>query len=126
VHFPIPQIEIYTTLTNLQFAFKFICRFIVGEGAFRGDEVENLLVFTIVVDVSSNQLSIPQHAPYVWPALKKKIPLAFNFAVHLFLLKCSPRPRLVKDINHGFKQQIEETFLLLCQCHSILPFIILH
>jgi hypothetical protein len=76
---------LYYVLTNLQFAFKFIRRFIIGECAYCGDEVENLLVFTVVVDVSSNQLSIPQHGSYIWSTLKQKIPLAFNFAVHFYL-----------------------------------------
>jgi hypothetical protein len=70
-------------------------------------------VVTVVTDVSSNQLAVPYYTPYVWPALKKKIPLAFNLVVHLFLLKCPPHPRLVKDINHGFEQEVEETFLFL-------------
>jgi hypothetical protein len=47
--------------------------------------VENLLVVTVVVDVSSNQFRIPYHAAYVWPTLKQKIPLVFNLAVHLSL-----------------------------------------
>ena len=72
-------------LTDFQFPFKFFSPFIISECAFLGDEVENLLVVTVVVDVSSNQLSISNHAPYVWPTLKQKIPLAFNLAVHLFL-----------------------------------------
>jgi hypothetical protein len=69
-------------LTNLQFAFKFICPFIIGKGPLRGDEVENQFVFTVVVNVSSNQLRISQHAPYIWSTLKQKIPLAFNLVVH--------------------------------------------
>jgi hypothetical protein len=80
-------------------------------------------VVRVVTDVSSNQLAVPYYPPYVWPALKKKIPFAFNHAVHLFLLKYSPNPRLVKDINYGFKLEVEETLLFLSQCHSILPFI---
>ena len=71
-------------LTNLQFTLKFICPFIIREGAFLGDEVENLIVVTIVADLSPNQLSITHQGSYVWLALKKKIPLVFNFAVHLF------------------------------------------
>jgi hypothetical protein len=31
----------YGTLTDLQFASKFICRLIIGERAFYGNEVEN-------------------------------------------------------------------------------------
>ena len=31
----------YGTLTDLQFASKFICRFIIGERAFYSNEVEN-------------------------------------------------------------------------------------
>jgi nucleoside recognition membrane protein YjiH len=75
-----------SVLTNLQFPFEFFCLFIVSECAFLGDEVENLLVVTVVANVSSNQLSILYHASYVWPTLKQKIPLAFNDLVHLFLL----------------------------------------
>ena len=102
----------YYVLTNLQFALKFVCPFIIREGAFCSDKVENLIVVIIVISVTPNQLSIPYHAPYVWPALKKKIPLVL-YPVHLFLLKCSTNPRLVKDINHGFKQEVEETLLFL-------------
>ena len=75
----------YYVLTNLQFAFKFICRFIVGECTFCGDEVENLLVVSVVVDISSNQLRIPYHAFHIRSALNQKIPLA-SYLVHLFLL----------------------------------------
>ncbi len=53
------------SLTNLQFAFKFICRFSVGEYAFRSDKVENLIVVIIVIDVTSNQLGIPYHTFYI-------------------------------------------------------------
>jgi hypothetical protein len=45
--------------------------------------------------------------------LKKKIPLVSNLFVHFFLLKCSPNPRLFKDINHAFKQEEEETLLFI-------------
>jgi hypothetical protein len=51
-----------------------------------GDEVKNLLVVTVMADVSTNQLSISYHAAYVWPALKQKVPFAFNLVAHLFLL----------------------------------------
>jgi hypothetical protein len=73
-------------LTYLQFALKFVCPFIIREGAFLGDEVENLLLITVVADLSSNQLAVPNYTSHVWPTLKEKIPLVFNFAVHLFLL----------------------------------------
>ena len=66
-------------------ALKFVCLFIIREGALLSNEVENLLVVRVVVDVSSNQLSISYHAAYIWPALEKKIPLAFNFVVHFYL-----------------------------------------
>ena len=72
-------------LTDLQFPFKFICPFIISECTFFSDEVENLHVFTVVAEGSSNQLSISYHAAYVWPTLRQKIPLAFNNLVHLFL-----------------------------------------
>ena len=74
----------YHVLTNLQFALKFICRFIVGECAFCSDEVENLLVVVIVPNMTSNQLSISHNTLHVWPTLKQKIPLA-SYLVHLFL-----------------------------------------
>jgi hypothetical protein len=101
------------TLTNLEFTFKFIRHFIIRECAFCGDEVENLFVVRVVSDVSSNQLAVPYYTPHVWTTLKEKIPLVFNFTVHLFLLKCSPNPFLVKDINHGFEKEVEETLLSL-------------
>jgi hypothetical protein len=69
----------------LQLAFEFIRRFIIGECAFLGDEVENLLVVTVVVDVASNQLSTPYYAFHIRSALNQKIPLA-SYLVHLFLL----------------------------------------
>jgi len=85
VHFPIPQIDIYTMLTNLQFAFKFVCRFIIRERTLCSNEVENLLVVTVVVDATSNQLSIPYYAFHMRSALNQKIPLA-SYLVHLFFL----------------------------------------
>ena len=69
-------------LTNLQFVFEFIFRFIIRERTLCSNEVENLLVVTAVANVSSNQFGIPYHAPYLWSALKQKIPLAFNTLVH--------------------------------------------
>ena len=65
-----------------------------------------------VINMTPNQLSIPYDAFHVRSALNQKIPLV-PYSVHLFLLKCSPNPRLVKDINYGFKQEEEETFLLI-------------
>jgi hypothetical protein len=103
-----------------------MCCFIVAESAFLSNEVKHHFMVNVVADIAANQLSIPHHGTYVCSALKQKIPLAFNFAVHLFLLKCSPSSRLVKDINDGFKQEVEETLPFLSQCHSILPFILLH
>ena len=79
-----PPIDQCNVLTNLQFTLKFICRFIIRESAFCGNEVENSVVVTVVADVTANQLCIPYNPSYVWPALKKKIPLVFNL-VHLFL-----------------------------------------
>jgi len=102
----------YYVLTNPQFALKFPCRFIVGECAFCGDEVENLFVVSVVADVSSNQLAVPYYTPHVRSTLNQKIPLV-SYAVHFFLLKCSPNPGLVKDINHGFEQEVEETLLFI-------------
>jgi hypothetical protein len=104
--------NVYTTLTNLQFDFKFIFRFIRGECTFFSNEVENHFVVTVVAYTTTNQLRIPHHPSYVWPVLKRQVPLAFN-PVHFFLLKCSSDPRLVEDINHGFEQQVKETLLLL-------------
>ena len=95
-------------LTNLQFALKFICFFVIREGALLGDEVEDGFAVTVLTDVPPNQLRIPHHAPDVWPALKKKIPLA-SYLVHLFPLKCLPNTLLVNDINHGFEQEIHVT-----------------
>jgi len=88
---PLFRLLLRSVLPNLQFPFKFICPFIISECAFLGDEVKNLLVFTVLVDMSSNQLSISNHAPYGWPTLKQKIPLAFNLAVHLFLFASRKR-----------------------------------
>jgi len=70
----------------LQFTFEFIRRLIIRECAFLGDEVENHLVVTVVTYITSNQSSIPYHAPDIWLALKKKIPLV-PYPVHFFLLK---------------------------------------
>ena len=75
----------YYVLTNLQFALKFVSPFIIREGAFCSNKVENLVVVRVMADVSSNQLAVPYYTPHVWPTLKEKIPLVFNFAVHLFL-----------------------------------------
>ena len=86
-------------LPNLELAFEFICPFIIREGALYSNKVENLFVFTVVADMSPNQLSIPHYAPYLWLTLKQKFPLAFNNLFHLFPLKCSPNRRLVKDIE---------------------------
>ena len=73
----------YYVLTNLQFALKFVCPFVIREGAFLGDEVENHSMLNVLADIATNQLSIPHHGTYVWPALKKEIPLA-SYLVHLF------------------------------------------
>ena len=89
----------YYVLTDLQFALKFVCPFVIGEGAFLGDEVENLIVVIIVViNVTPNQLSTSYHAFHIRSALNQKIPLVL-YPVHLFPLKCSPSPRLVKGIS---------------------------
>jgi len=76
---------LYYVLTNLQFALKFVCPFIIREGAFCSNKVENLVVVIIVINVTSNQLSIPHHAFQIRSALNQKIPLA-SYLVHLFLL----------------------------------------
>ena len=104
---------LYYVLTNLQFALKFVRLFIIREGAFCSNKVENLVVVSVVVDVSSNQFAVPNYASHVWPALKKKIPLTFNLAVHFFLLKYLLDTLLVQDINHGFEQEIKETLLFI-------------
>jgi hypothetical protein len=96
-------------LTNLEFALKFMRCFIVGECALFSNEVKNHFVDDIVADTTANQLGIPYYASYVWPALKKKVPLVFNFAVHIFFLECSPNPLSVKDINHGFEKEVKES-----------------
>jgi len=74
----------------LELAFELVCLFIIREGAFYSNKVENLLVSTVVADVSPNQLRISYHAPYLWFTLKQKFPLTFNNLFHLFLL-CSMR-----------------------------------
>ena len=102
----------YYVLTNLQFALKFVCSFIIREGAFCSNKVENLIVVIIVINVTPNQLSIPYHAFHIRSTLNQKIPLAL-YPVHFFLSKCSPNPRLVKCINNGFEQEEEETFLFI-------------
>ena len=45
---------LYDVLTNLQFALKFVCPFIIREGAFCTNKVENLVVVIIVINVPSN------------------------------------------------------------------------
>ena len=87
-------------LTDLQFALKFVCPFIIDEHAFFGDEVENLLLVTVVADLSSNQLAVPYYTPHVWPALKKEIPLVLNFAVHFFLTYLMAIPLLMQLALH--------------------------
>ena len=79
----------------------------------------------IVINVTPDQLSIPYHAFHIRSTLNQKIQLVL-YPVHLFLLKCSPNPRLVKDINHGFEQEVDETLLFISQFYSILSFILLH
>ena len=85
-----------------------MCCFIVGESAFLSNEVKHHFMVNVVADIAADQLSIPHHGTNVWPALKKEVPLVLNFAVHFFLLKCSPNHRLVKDINHGFEQEVKK------------------
>jgi hypothetical protein len=46
------------------------------------------MVVLVVWDIATDQLSGFHHFFYVWPSLKKKIPLAFN-PVHLFLAETS-------------------------------------
>ena len=75
----------YYVLTNLQFVLEFIRCFIIRERTLCSNEVENLLVVTVVVDVASNQLSIPYCAFHIRSALNQKIPLA-SYLVHLFFL----------------------------------------
>ena len=94
----------------MELALKFVCPFIIREGAFCSNKVENLIVVISVIDVTSNQLSISYQAAYVWPGLKKKVPLVLNL-VHR--LKCSLNTFLVKDINHAFEKEEQETLLLL-------------
>jgi len=72
-------------LSDLELGFKFVCLFIIREGAFHSNKVENLLVSTVVADMSPNQPRIPYYAPYFWLTLKQKFPLAFNNLFHLFL-----------------------------------------
>ena len=111
--------SIKNRLSDLELAFKFVCTFIIREGALYSNKVENLFVFTVVADMSPNQLSIPHYAPYLWPTLKQKVPLTF-YRVHLFLLKWQTNPLLVKDINHGF-EQVEAITKLLISSFVMLP-----
>ncbi len=75
---------LYHVLTNLQFALKFICCFVIRECAFFSDEVKNLFVVRVVADMSSNQLAVPYYTPHVWPELKQKILLVL-YPIHFFL-----------------------------------------
>jgi len=86
-HYPPNRASLFyiNCLSNLELAFEFVCPFIIREGAFYSNKVENLLVSTVVADVSPNQLSISSHAPYLWLTLKQKFPLTFNNLFHLFL-----------------------------------------
>jgi hypothetical protein len=63
---------LYYVLTNLQFALKFICPFVIREGALRNNKVEDLVVVIIVINVTPNQLSIPYHAFHIRSALLKR------------------------------------------------------
>jgi hypothetical protein len=84
----IPRIYLYATLSNLQFTFKFIRRFIIRKCASSGNEGKDSVLVTVVADVAANRVCIPHHASYVWPALKQKVPLT-PYLVHLFLFKFS-------------------------------------
>ena len=90
-----------------------MCHFIVGECPLFSNEVENHLMVTVVTYVTTNQPSIPHHGSYVWSTLKEEIPLAFNFAVHFSLLKCSSNTLLVKDIDYAFEKEVEKTLLFI-------------
>jgi hypothetical protein len=84
-----PQIEhlfcFINRLSNFELAFEFVRLFIIREGAFYSNKVENLLASTVVADGSLKQLIVPYHAPYLWLTLKQKFPLAFNNLFHSFL-----------------------------------------
>ena len=56
----------YGLLLNLELAFEFVCTFIIREGTFYSNKVENLLASTVVTDVSPKQLIVPHYAPYLW------------------------------------------------------------
>jgi hypothetical protein len=88
---------LYYVLTNLQFALKFVCPFIIGEGAFCSNKVENLIVVIIVISVSPNQLNIPYYAFHIRSTLNQKIPLVLYPAVHLFLSGSSPHSPKSQD-----------------------------
>jgi len=45
---------LYYVLTNLQLALKFVCPFIIREGASCTNKVENLFVVIMVINVTSN------------------------------------------------------------------------
>ncbi len=70
---------------------------IVGEHTLLGDEVEDHLIIGVVADISANQLGIPHHAAYIRSALKEEIPFV-SYAVHFFLLECSPEFGLLTAI----------------------------
>jgi hypothetical protein len=48
-------------LTNLQFAFEFVRRFIIKKNAFWSNEVEDCFIDSVVFDVSADQLRIHFH-----------------------------------------------------------------
>jgi hypothetical protein len=91
----------YIALTNLQFTLKFICRFIIKESAFCGNEVENSVVVTVVADMPTDQLGVSYHASYVWPPLNQKFPLVFN-PVHVFLSRSLSPKNLIYDFPFPF------------------------
>src|SRR4030043_967495 len=76
-HYPPNRVSLFyiNCLLNLELAFEFVCPFIIREGAFYSNKVENLLASTVVADMSPNQLIVPYHGPYLWLTLKQKFPL---------------------------------------------------
>jgi hypothetical protein len=61
-----------------------MCCFIIREGAFFSEEIENHFVVNVVADTTAYQLGIPHYVLYVRPALEKKIPFV-PYAVHFLI-----------------------------------------
>jgi len=104
---PIPRIDLYTFLTYLQLTLKFIRRFIIEKYSFWSNEDEYSVMVLVMANVASDQLCIPYHAPYVWPALNEKVPLTSYF-VHF---PCVPLIHSKgSELNLGFLPWLPPSF----------------